>query len=271
MRPNKKDLLFVFLASATGAGPLAGLDESAHAEAVDPGRHQGIAVSAPAGASRLPDHFRRLHIPAFQPFDYKPAQRDPFLDPTVQVTLLGVKKQDAAARPKPIEEYLQELGDLVKEQYAIQGIAYDPASPMALLGSRTCQVGDKLMLKLGTPAGVPVSNPPASAGTPPAPGSGEKNLMARLYATARFYALGIEDDLRSGELRLAVKRITPDSVVLRVPGCERELTLSYEKDLNPETTTYASTYGPAVKGNNVRTASTKTVESSPKPPARHTK
>jgi hypothetical protein len=257
MRPDNKHLIFVFLVSATGAAPLAGLEGSAHAEAVDPGRRQGTAVSAPAGASRIPDHFKRLHIPAFQPFDYKAAQRDPFLDPTVQVTLLGAKKHEVATRPKPIEEYLQELRDLVKTQYAIEGIAYDPDSPMALLGSRSCQVGDKLMLKLGSQSGVPVSNPPpaAPAGTPP--GSGEQNLMSRLYATARFYALGIEDDLRSGELQLTIKRITRDSVVLRVPGCERELTLNYEKDLKPVTTTYASTYGSGGKGKVQTTSTTK--------------
>jgi hypothetical protein len=257
MRPDNKHLLLAFLASATGAVPLAGLNGSAHAEAVDPGRRQGTAVSAPAGASRVPDHFKRLRIPAFQPFDYKPVQRDPFLDPSVRVTLLGAKKHEAATRPKPIEEYLQELRDLVKTQYAIQGIAYDPDAPMALLGNRSCQVGDKLMLKLGTQSGVAVSNPPAPAGTPPAPGSGEQNLMTRLYATARFYALGIEDDLRSGELQLTVKRITPGSVVLRVPGCERELTLSYEKDLKPVTTTYASTYGSGGKGKVQTTSTTK--------------
>lgn len=258
MRPDNKHLLFVLLASATGAAPLAGPAGSAHAEAVDASRRQSTAVSAPAGASRVSDHFRRLRIPAFQPFEYKPMQRDPFLDPTVQVTLLGAKKHEAAIRPKPIEEYLQELGSLAKAQYAIQGIAYDPDSPMALIGSRSCQVGDKLMLKLsGSQSGVAVSNPPApAAGTPPAPGAGEQTLMTRLYATARYYALGIEDDLRSGELRLIVKRITPDSVVLRVPGCDRELTLTYEKDLKLETTTYASTYGQAVKGH-VRTAPTK--------------
>jgi hypothetical protein len=255
MRPDHKHLLFVFLASAAGAMPLAGPNGSAHAEAVDPGRRQGTAVSAPAGASRVVDHVKRLRIPVFQPFDYKAAQRDPFLDPSVQVTLLGAKKHEVAARPKPIEEYLQELRDLVKEQYAIQGIAFDPDSPMALLGNRSCQVGDKLGLKLGTQSGQPVSNPPAPAGTPPS--SGEQTLMARLYATARFYALGIEDDLRSGELQLTVKRITADSVVLRVPGCERELILSYEKDLKPVTTTYASTYGSGGKGKVQTTSTTK--------------
>jgi hypothetical protein len=253
MRPRKKHILFVFLASATGAAPLAGFNGSAHAEAIDPGRRQAMAVSAPAGASRVPDHFKRLRIPMFQPFDYKPVQRDPFLDPSVQVTLLGAKKHEAAVRPKPIEEYLQELRDLVKQQYAIQGIAFDPDSPMALLGDKARQVGDKLILKLGNQSGVAVSNPPAPAAAPP--GSGEQNLMTRLYATARFYALGIEDDLRSGELQLTVKRITPDAVILRLPGCERDLTISYEKDLKPVTATYASTYGSGGKGK-VQTAST---------------
>ncbi|MBV9997671.1 MAG: hypothetical protein JO015_01025 [Verrucomicrobia bacterium] len=255
MRPGKKHILCACLASAAGAAPLAGPGGSAHAEAIDPGRRQGMAVSAPAGASRIQDHFRRLRIPVFQPFDYKPAQRDPFLDPSVQVTLLGAKKQEFAARPKPIEEYLHELGDLAKRQYAIQGIAYDPDSPMALLGDKAHQVGDKLMLKLGSQGGVPVSNPPASPGGPP--GAGEQNLMSRLYATARFYALGIEDDLRSGDLQLTVKRITPDSVVLRVPGCERELTLTYEKDLKTVTTIYASTYGSGGKGKVQTTSTTK--------------
>jgi hypothetical protein len=255
MRPGNKHFLFAFLVSATGAAPLAGHGGSAHAEAVGPGRRQGTAVSAPAGSGRLLDQFKRLHIPVSQPFDYRAAQRDPFLDPTVQMTLLGAKKQEVAARPKPMQDYLQELSGLAKEQYPIQGIAYDPDSPMALLGSRSCQADDKLMLKLGAQPGVPVSNPPASGGST-SPGSGDKSLLARLFATARFYGVGIEDDLRSGELQLIVKRITPDSVVLRVPGCDRELTLSYEKDLNPETTTYASTYGSAVKGN-VKKTSTK--------------
>lgn len=255
MRPNKNQLFFVFLASAAGAVPLAGFNGSVQAEAIDPGRRLGTAVSAPAGASRVPDYFKRLRIPAFQPFDYKPAQRDPFLDPSVQVTLLGAKKHEAAIRPKPIEEYLQELRDLVRQQYAIQGIAYDPDSPMALLGDKAHQVGDKLILKLGAQSGVAVSNPPAPAA--PRPGSGEQSLMTRLYATARFYALGIEDDLRSGELQLTVKRITPDAVVLRVPGCERDLTLTYEKDLKTVTNTYASSYGSGGKGKVQTTSTTK--------------
>lgn len=248
MRPGNKHLLFVFLVSATGTAPLAG---SAHAEAVDAGRRQGTAVSAPAGSGRLLDQFKRLRIPVLQPFDYKAAQRDPFLDPTVQITLLGVKKQEVAVRPKPIEDYLNELTGLAKGQYTIQGIAYDSNSPMALMGNRACQTGDKLILKLGAQNGETVSNPPAPAGTS---GPKDKSLFARLYATSRFYGLGIEEELRSGELRLSVKRITPDSVVLRLPGCDRELTLSYEKDINPEATTYASTYGPAVKGNAKTTA-----------------
>jgi hypothetical protein len=256
MRPDNKHLLFALLASAAGAAPLAGPAGSAHAEAVDAGRRQGTAVSAPAGASRLPDHFKRLRIPAFQPFDYKPVQRDPFLDPTVQVTLLGVKKQEVAVRPKPIEDYLNELTGLAKTQFTIQGISYDPDSPMALMGNRACQPGDKLILKLGSGAqtGQTVSNPPAPAGTP---GSKDQSLLTRLYATCRFYGLGVEEELRSGELQLAVKRITPESVVLRVPGCDRELTLSYEKDLNPETTAYASTYSSAGKGNAQKTSTAK--------------
>ena len=89
------------------------------------------------------------------------------------------------------------------------------------------------------------------------PGPKDQSLLTRLYATCRFYGLGVEEELRSGELQLAVKRITPESVVLRVPGCDRELTLSYEKDLNPETTTYASTYSPAGKGNVQKTSTAK--------------
>lgn len=246
MRSVKQGSLAVLLAGLTSAVPFGSGHGRANAEA-GPGEKPAPAFAAPTGGNNKANPLGQPPIPAFRPYEYKPMIRDPFLDPSVQVTLLEVKKPETVNTPKPIQDYLEELASLARVQYVIQGIAYDPAAPMALMGGRPCSVGDKITLKLGGDKLQAGLNPPQVGNVPAAGSAAEKSLSDRLCASSRFYGLGLENDLRVGQLRLTVKRITANAVYLGIPRCDRDLVLMYEKNFNLDTDTYASTYAPAVK------------------------
>ncbi len=230
------------------AGALVGLAVPGLAADPTPASANGVAT-APANAKA-----KRLRIPNFNPYEYRQTRRDPFLDPSVEVTILGAaKKQEFGERAKPMEAYVDELQALVAQQYAVQGIAYDGVSPMALMGGKVCRASEKLAVKLPAPENKDVAL--GSAAKP-------KSLTDRLYATSRFYGLGIEDELRAGKIRMTVKKVGTTAVLLSVPGTARELLVPFQKDESVETTNFASTYS-AAKG---KTA-TKTAAPKPAVPA----
>ncbi|HEY0793837.1 MAG TPA: hypothetical protein VGD78_22435 [Chthoniobacterales bacterium] len=188
---------------------------------------------------------KRLHVPVLTPFDYKKTTRDPFLDPAVLVTLLGAKKQDIAMRPPPIDNYAGELQQLLNSQYSIQGIAYDPQTPMALMSGRAVKVGGRIVLKIGGEGAVAAA--PAPGGAPPG-ATAPLTLQDRLYATSRYWGLDLENDLRQGRLRLNVQSISPSTVRVKLPAASQAFVLAYGKSFDPVADNAASSYGAAPGG-----------------------
>ena len=258
-----KPVLTLLLILSTVTGPLFAIaDNSKSATDEGAGKHSPNQKEAPAE-----DPAKKLGIPSFQPFAYRQSRRDPFLDPSVELTLLGsTKKQELVDDAKRMETYIDEIQPLLATQYAVQGIAYDPDAPMALLGGKICQTGAQIVLKLNGDklAGAQSQTPQGVTAGLARP----KTLAERLYATSRFYGLGIEKDLSAGHVRLTIKKVEPDRVIFGIPGSARDLVLEYAKDLGEQTTEYASTYAPS-SGKERARAVVKSVNTTQKPAGRN--
>jgi hypothetical protein len=254
-----KPVLTLLLILSTAAAPLFAIGDNPKSAA-----EEGSVKRSPnQKEGQAEDPAKKLGIPSFQAFSYKQSRRDPFLDPSVELTLLGsTKKQEMADDARPMETYVDEIQPLLATQFAVQGIAYDPDAPMALLGGKICQTGAQIVLKLnGDKAAAAQSQTPqgATAGL-----TRPKSLAERLYATSRFFGLGIENDLKAGHFRLTIKKVQTDRVIFGIPGSARDMVLEYAKDLSEQTTEYASSYAPT-SGKERSRAVVKAVSATQKP------
>ena len=151
-------------------------------------------------------YLAEAQIPSLKVFSYERSQRDPFVDASVQLTLLSQKTE---VEPVPEEVGLGQLFEGLSSELLrtckINGVVCGEGDGLVLIGRHILRTGDKLDLPLG------------------------EELLKQMQTLDRTLHLRLGDIISLGVLSLDIEWIAPTGIGLSHALFEKPLTLPFQK------------------------------------------